>query len=169
MVRRTGFKYMVLDNEIVKHNSEKPNTDLLILNCLDEITGLKKGEIVYSIESDNEINELFKNKKEFVNWQKKIIKNEIILKGIGSKMALKKFRQNLSPEIINDISLRSGSARFTNSQLDGYCNIIVFRDSVVFMSRIKKYFFRIDDRNVSFFMKSLIGVFDDLLDYRPIV
>ena len=44
--------------------------------------------------------------------------------------------------IIKNIKSRSGSARFTDKPLEGYCNIILFRDSIIFASRVKDYFFR---------------------------
>jgi hypothetical protein len=45
----------------------------------------------------------------------------------------------------------------------------VFENSVVFFSRVKKYFYRIDDEYVSGFIKTIVGVFDDVLKFERIV
>ena len=169
IVKKNGFRYSISDKKINKHTTQKTSTAQSIKECLNEITRLKKGEIVYSIESDGEINELFKDKRDFIDWQKKVSQRGIVFKGIGSKIALQKFRINLNEEMIKNIKSRSGSARFTDKPLEGYCNIILFRDSIIFASRVKDYFFRIDDNNISDFMKNIVYLFDDLLEYKPIV
>ncbi|MEI7513463.1 MAG: hypothetical protein WCJ74_02480 [bacterium] len=169
VIKKRGFLYFLQDGKMKKYEPAMTDPIRAIADCMNEIALLKKGEVVYSIESDNEIGELFKNRQDLLNWHKKVVKRGIIFKGIGSGQALNSFRLRLGESLSELINQRSGSARFTDSPLHGHCTIVVFENSAVFFSRSKKYFHRIDDEYVSRFIKTIIGVFDDVLKFERIV
>jgi predicted transcriptional regulator len=169
IIEKRGFLYSLIDDKMKKYEPALTDPIKAIADCMNEITLLKKGDVIYSIESDNEISELFKNRKDFLNWQRKVVKRGIIFKGVGSNQALDSFRLKLDDGLVKIINERSGSSRFTDSPLHGHCTIVVFENSVVFFSRVKKYFYRIDDEYVSGFIKTIVGVFDDVLKFERIV
>lgn len=136
---------------------------------MEELLTLKKGEIIYSIESDEEIRELLGNREELMRWQKTIAKKKIVLKGIGTNNALRTLRAMASTELMKHISKRSGAARFTDENIKGICVLVSFRDSVVFFSRKRSFFYRIDDSEVSKFVQSVIDLLYGYLEYRQIV
>ncbi len=167
LVRKNGFKY----NLITKLKSEDGdyNEKNKINALLDELLELKKGEIIYSIESDGEIEYLLNEEGGAVEWQKTIANKGIVLKGIGSTEALKFFKDNKNKELDNEIKRRSGTARFIEDPLSGYCNIVSFRNSVIFFSRKKNYFYRINNEHVAKFVQIIMESFYLKLEYKALV
>lgn len=169
VIKKRGFLYFLQDGKMKKYEPAMTDPIRAIADCMNEIALLKKDTIVYSIESDREIDELFKNRQDFLNWQRKVVRRGVIFKGVGSNQALNSFRLRLDDNLGKIINERSGSARFTDSILHGHCTILVFENSTVFFSRVKKYYYRIDDEYPSEFIKTIIGVFDDILKFERIV
>ncbi|MFA5934349.1 MAG: HTH domain-containing protein [Candidatus Paceibacterota bacterium] len=153
---KDGFLYSLCDNKYIKCEFKQNDSLSQINNFFEELLNLKKGEVIYSIETDEEIKSLFNDRINFLNWQKKISNKGIILKGIGSLKALHYFKLALSNNENNAIKDRSGSARFLNEPLSGNCTLIVFKESTVFLSRAKKFFYRIDNSFIANFLKVVI-------------
>lgn len=129
---------------------------------------MQKGEIIYSIESDEEIEYFLEIEKGLPEWQKTIADRGIVLKGIGSSKALSLFRNILNKNLGSQIKRRSGSARFMAETLSGPCILVSFHDSVVFFSRKNKYFYRIDDANIARFIQAIIEALYLSLQYKPL-
>lgn len=156
IVSKADFIYSLKNKELVKYPIDIDTPHKKIEDLLEEIAEQKRGEIIYSIETDAEIKELFKDRNSFEKWQRKITNNEIVLKGVGSVAALDFFKKMTNDNDRKILGRRSGSARFLKEPLSGYCVLVVFKNSIVFMSRVKKYFYRIDDVYISEFMKSIV-------------
>ncbi len=167
VVIKEQFKYFLTLDGLVQ--SKKYVFKEKIEDLLKEMLSLKKGEIIYSIESDEEIEYLFKKEKGLLNWQKNIADKGIVLKGIGSIRALSFFRSIQSKNLNAQIKRRSGSARFIVETLSGPCILVSFRSSIIFFSRKNKYFYRIDDINVSRFIQIVIETLYLNLQYEPLV
>lgn len=169
IVSRVDYNYF-MTNRSLKKKQEKRQSDILnIENLMDQILNLKSGEIIYSIESDEEIVELFKDNYKLLEWQKSITDKGIVLKGIGSKQALTHFRSKLNSKLRQEIQKRSGSARFTDDKIPGYCTVISFRNTVVFMSRKKRFFYKIESDYVSNFLQFIIDTLYSSLEYKPLL
>ncbi len=166
IIIKDEFFYSLCSNSYSKHDFKQDNPLVAINKFFEELLNLKKGEIIYSIETDEEIKSIFNNRNTFLNWQKKISEKSIILKGVGSLRALHHFRQTLSNKENEVIKTRSGSARFFNQPLLGSCTIVTFKDSVVFLSRSKRFFYRIDNQYIAFFLKDIIGRIYTGLEYK---
>lgn len=170
IVSKNGFCYFLVNTKWRTHNLKESIPKEQIKTLMTEMLELKKGEIIYSIESDEEIKELFKSsKKELLVWQKTVAQKEIVLKGIGTKKALTILRPMLDVNLSDVVKKRSGSARFMNEAIKGHCTLVSFRSSVIFFSRTKKFFYRIDDQNISVFIQGIIDSLYDFLQYYPIV
>lgn len=169
LVRKHRFKYTLAAN-LTQINTPRESTPReQIKKLMQELLGLKRGEIVYSIESEEEIRELFSSKKELVSWQKEIAKKGVVLKGIGTIHALNTFRTMLDSALKSEIKKRSGAARFTKESLGGPCTLVSFRNSVIFFSRTKNFFFRINNQSTAMFTQRIIDILYNLLEYHPIV
>lgn len=168
MVAKNNFKYSLIDKELSKYESPILDPITQIKDLMYKILKLKCGDIVYSIESDNEISSLFSDKGSFLNWQKEVTKNGIVLKGIGSENALKYFKSQLSEEMAETLNQRSGTARFINTAIPGYCTIITFQNQIYFISRSKKYFYSIENEYVAEFMRGIIELIYSFSDYKSI-
>lgn len=169
LVKKNGFKYTPAHPLLQIKSPQEKTPREQIEALMQELLKLKRGEIIYSIESDEEIKELFRSKKELLDWQKAVAKKGIVLKGVGSTNALDFFRTMLDPVLQREIKKRSGAARFTHSNIKGSCALVSFRDSVIFFSRAKNFFFRIDNPNVAKFTQGIMDSLYNLLEYRPIV
>ena len=169
IVVKNNFLYSLKDGELRKLDITKENSSEKIDKLLNELCNLKRGEIIYSIESDAEIRELFNNKSDFMRWQKKLVNRGIVLKGIGSINALNYFKNRINTDDRIIIKKRSGSARFFGESLDGYCSLVVFRETIVFMSKVKKYFYRIDNYFVSQFFRDIINRVYQNQEYKKLV
>lgn len=139
-----------------------------IQKLMEELLELKKGEIIYSVESDEEIKELFKTPKELMIWQKAIAKKKIVLKGVGAKNAVHILRTMASAELLEHIGKRSGAARITSEEIRAACTLVSFRGSVVFFSRKRGFFYRIDNAEVAKFTQSIIDLLYNHLEYQKI-
>ena len=168
IIIKDNFLYSLRDNSYSKHEFIQNNPLIAIDSFFDELLSLKKGDIIYSIETDEEIKFLFNNRNSFLNWQKKISAKEVILKGIGSLSALQYFKQALSNDENSVIKTRSGSARFIDEPLSGSCTLVIIKDSVVFLSRSKRFFNRIDNHYIAGFLKDVVDRIYTELDYRTI-
>lgn len=166
ILEKERFEYFLVSNNLTQ--SEKYDTKRKIDNLLKEMLGLRKGEIIYSIESDEEIEYLLEIEKGLPEWQKTIADRGIILKGIGSTKALSLFRNMLNENLGSQIKRRSGSARFMAETLSGPCILVSFYNSVVFFSRKNKYFYRIDDANIARFIQAIIETLYCNLQYKPL-
>ena len=101
VIQKEKFEYTLISNSLVKsdtYDAKKKIEDLLV-----EMLGLRKGDIIYSIESDEEIEYLLKNEKGLPKWQKAIADRGIVLKGIGSAKALALFRNIQTDELAREI------------------------------------------------------------------
>lgn len=166
IIIKDDFFYSLCSNSYSKHDFKQDNPLVAINKFFEELLNLKKGEIIYSIETDEEIKSLFNNRNNFLNWQKKISEKAIILKGVGSLNALQYFKQTLSNNENEVIKTRSGSARFFDEPLLGSCTLVMVKDSVVFLSRAKKFFYRIDNQYIACFLKEIIDRIYTELEYR---
>lgn len=169
LVTRKWFVYTLTDSGLQSRPMRSNNPQMSIEMFTKELLGSKKGEVIYSVESEEELKELFKSRKEFLDWQRAAIKKGIVLKGIGTARALDTFRALLDEQIKGIIKKRSGAARFTEQNLRGACSLIVFRDSVVFMSRSKNLFYRIVDHEVAIFTQDILELLYGFLEYKPLV
>jgi len=168
LVQKKGFIYSLheqLSEKLLENISPSEQINLLMKELLE----LKKGEIIYSIESDEEIRALFKTPKELMHWQKTVAERGIVLKGIGTKNAARILRTMASKELMKHIQKRSGAARFTGEHIKAACTLVSFKDSVVFFSRKQSFFYRIDDSEVSKFVQSVIDLLYGHLEYQQIV
>ena len=168
LVRKNGFKYSLREHLGEKTFKDPFPSDKIRL-LMKELLLLKKDEIIYSVESDEEIRALFNNSKELLAWQKTVVKRGIVLKGIGTKNALKIFQSMASEELMKRVGERSGAARFTSEHIPAACTLVSFRSSVVFFSRKQNFFYRIDNPEVSKFVQSVIDLLYNHLEYRQIV
>lgn len=168
LVTKDGFTYS-LHEQLHKKSLRTISAPDQIHALMEELLRLKKGEIIHSIESDEEIRELFKSPREMLLWQKKIAKRKIVLKGIGTKSALRILKKLASDEFMKHIARRSGAARFTDEHIKASCTLVSFRDSVVFFSRRRKLFYRIDNSEISKFVQSIIDLLYNTLEYQKIV
>lgn len=168
LIAKNEFLYTLVSGTPILHERTRENPKKRTKELLAEILELQTGEVLYSVESDEEIKELFRSEKELLNWQKIIAAKGIVLKGIGSSDTLK-FVRSLDDEMKREMKKRSGAARFTEDSIKGACVLVSFRNSVVFFSRVKNYFYRIDDAFVASFVQGLIDSFYETLRYQPIV
>lgn len=169
LVSRTGFCYRLVDRNLVQHASEQVKPTEQIRAIMGEILHLKRGAIVYSIESDEEIAVLFASRTELLDWQKKVARRGVVFKGIGSKQALATMRTLMDANLAHAIRSRSGSARITGESLKGPCTLISFDSSVIFFSRTNELFYRINDATVARFTQGVMEVLYELLEYHPII
>lgn len=169
LVIKKEFIYKLIDLNLTKIKSEKADPQKQIMNLMAEILKLNHGDTVHSIESEEEIKKIFESKKEFLEWQKIAVKKEIIFKGIGTKQSLKIFQSMIEGNLKEEIKKRSGSARFTNNEIKGPCTLISFKNTVVFFSRTKNFYHRVDDHTVAKFTQSIIDILYGDLEYQPLV
>ncbi len=150
-------KFIVKDGHgyrLNKHISSSPlsiytDSNVLIKKLMGELLTLKKGEIIYSIEADSEIETLVKDRVWFSKWQDTVIKNGIVLKGVGSANGLLLLKNILTEKEKSKIKERSGSARFIPTEINTHINLIVFKNSTVLFSRKLNIFQRIDNKDIS--------------------
>lgn len=148
---------------------KKLDFDVQIRSLMKEILSLKKGEIVYSIESKEEIRELFQDKKWLQKWQETVAQKEIVLKGIGDISSLEEFLTNLDESIKTKIEKRSGSARFSKENIKGPCVLVSYLETTVFYSRKKKFFYRIDNKYIAIFIQSILESYYNQSEYIKII
>lgn len=168
LVNKSGFRYSLLITElkfIGKNCNEKDKINAL----LKELLELNSGEIIYSIESDEEIRYLLNKHAGLVEWQKAVVKKGIVLKGIGSMEALRFFKNNKNKELDSEIRHRSGAARFIEGYIPSSCVVISFRSSVIFFSREKSYFYRINNKYIAKFIQNIIETLYLKLKYKSLV
>lgn len=168
-VVKDGFAYVLTSAKWKPYVENAKDPKEQIKAFMHEMLLLKRGEILYSIESDEEIQELVRSKKEFLNWQKAATEKGVVLKGIGTKNALSFFQSMLDDNLTQVIKRRSGSPRLTGGTIQGPCVFVSFRNSIVFFSRRKNFFYRIDDAHVARFSQSIIDLLYNALEYQPIV
>jgi len=169
LVAKNGFLYTITNKKWKSYDQKESTPTVQIKKLMDEMLTLKKGEIIYSIESDEEIRELSNLKKELLYWQRGVVKKGIVLKGIGTKKSLGAFQEILNKELSEEIKKRSGSARFTDDTIKGPCVLVSFKNTVVFFSRSKNFFYRIDNPNVARFMQGVIDSLYSHYQYKNIV
>lgn len=169
MVAKKDFLYFLSDRNIEKHTTQKQTPLSDIDNLMKEISNLRGGEIVYSVESDEEIRELFTHKNDLLQWQKKVARNRIVLKGIGSMVGLQYFQSMIDREMVKEIKQRSGSGRFSETPISGYCTIISFRQSVIFLSRKKQYYYRVDNEHVAAVVQKIIDLLYGYLEFKTLM
>ncbi len=165
LISRDGFRYSLQKPLLAKR---LPTAQDQIHALMEEILTLTRGEIIRSIESDDEIRELFRDPREFSRWQKTAAEHGIVFKGIGTKSAVR-LLQTMSPaEALHHISKRSGSARVTNEEIPAACVVVSFRDSTIFFSRKRLFFYRIDNPDVARFSQGIIDMLYNYLEYQRI-
>lgn len=169
LVIKEGYAYMTTSDKWQPYvdNIKTPKEHIKALTR--EMLGLKQGEIIYSIESDEEIRELFKSRKELLFWQNAVAEKGIVLKGVGTKKALSFFQSMLDSSLHKAIMKRSGSPRLTGDTIQGPCVLVSFQTSVIFFSRSKNFFYRIDNAYVAHFSQSVIDLLYNALEHQPIV
>ncbi len=168
IIIKNNFQYSLYNKSYSKHEFKQNNPLIAINDFFNELLNLKKSDIIYSVETDEEIKYLFNSKNNFLNWQKKITEKAIVLKGIGSLSALQYFKQALSNDENDVVRTRSGSARFFNEPLLGNCTLVIVKNSVVFLSRTKKFFFRIDNQYIANFLKEIVDKIYTDLEYKKV-
>lgn len=167
IVRKNKFEYSLTSSDLMQ--SEKYDAERKIEKLLQEMLIFKRGEIIYSIESDEEIEYLLKVEAGLPKWQKTVADKGIVLKGIGSTKALSLFRNMQDVFLGSELKRRSGSARFMVEQLSGPCMLVSFHSSVIFFSRKNKYFYRIDDASIARFVQAVIETLYLNLQYKPLI
>lgn len=168
LLKKDGFTYR-LRVTLEPSENQKSEVSEQIQAALEEILHLSRGEIVYSIESDEEISELLTSESGLPNWQKQIADRKIVLKGVGSTQALSMLRSGFDDKLKENIRRRSGSARFLRDELKGPGVLLTFKHSVIFFSRKRKYFYRIDDAFVARFIQNIIDILYLSLEHQPVV
>lgn len=169
LLKREGFRYHVLNSLTTYQEQCTQGVPKRIDDVLSEILKLKKGEVVYSIESDDEISALLECDAGLPDWQKAVADKGIVLKGIGSTEALSLFQARIGDAARHEIEKRSGAARFTDDMLEGSGVLLTFEKTLVVFSRHRDYFYRIDDSDVAQFIQSIVELLYSLLEYHPIV
>lgn len=169
IIFKNCFLYSLQDSKLAEYHFNDVDVFKKISNLLNELTELKMGEIVYSIETDAEIKALFGNKNELMKWQKSIADKGVVLKGIASTDALIFLKNKTNPIEQTIFKERSGSARFSSESLPGNCTLVVFRNTTVFMSRSEKYFYRINNAFVSEFIRQIFDKIYLGLEYKKLV
>lgn len=170
IVARDKFNYTLIDKRLHRHkvkDAADPATQIKAL--LEEILLLKRGEIIYSIKSDEEIEYLLRKESGLPKWQREVADKGIVLKGIGSTSALRLFRSIADEPLKKELRRRSGSARFATEMIGGACMLASFRDSIVFFSRKKNFFYRIDNEEVARFTQKVIDLLYQTLRHHPIL
>jgi len=168
IVIRDEFLYSLQTSLREKAVPTVPTAQDQIDALMKEMLGLDSGEIIRSIESDEEIRELFKDSDAFLHWQKIVTKRKIVLKGIGTKNALRMIQTLAPAEAIRHIRKRSGAARVTTENISGACVLISFRQSTIFFSRKRQIFYRINDAGTAHFTQSIIDMLYSHLEYQKI-
>ena len=169
LIAQQGFLYSIVSSQLQKYSKKSTAPREQIKALLSEVLTLQRGEVVYSVESDEEIQWLLKNEQGLPEWQKAIAKKGVVLKSIGSTGMLKVFQSIISKELGAHIKQRSGAARFTGEPLLGTCTLVAFRDSVIFFSRKKAFFFRIDNPDAAILIKSSLELLYAQLRYYPLI
>lgn len=149
LILKDNYTYRLNSNVTPSPLSLYTDSNILIEKLMKELLTLKRGEIIYSIEADSEIKTLVKDKEWFLKWQNKIVKNGIVLKGIGSNNGLLLLKNILNEKDKSKIKERSGSARFIPTEINTQINLVIFRNSTVLFSRKLNIFQRIDNKNIS--------------------
>ncbi|OGM93361.1 hypothetical protein A2333_02865 [Candidatus Wolfebacteria bacterium RIFOXYB2_FULL_49_7] len=170
LISQSRLTYRLADERLqhhgVKHVAQATDQ---IRSLLEEMLSLRKGDIVYSIESDEEIRYLLHKEAGLLKWQQAIAVKGIVLKGVGSTEALHLFRSIVEEALKTSIKRRSGSARFMAGRITGSCILTSFRDSVVFFSRKENFFHRIDNAEVAKFTQGVIDILYLQLRYHPLI
>ncbi|AKM78225.1 MAG: hypothetical protein UX49_C0001G0006 [Candidatus Wolfebacteria bacterium GW2011_GWC2_46_275] len=169
IVIRKGFDYTLASEQLKPSEAQGADARKQIASLLREMLQLKRGEILYSIESDAEIKELLETEGGLLEWQKTLADKGIVLKGIGSSKALTLFRSSIDKRLQGEIKRRSGSARFTIDAIPGSCMLVSFRDSIVYFSRKHNYFYRIDNADAALFAQSIIESLYLRLHYHKLI
>jgi DNA-binding Lrp family transcriptional regulator len=149
LIVKDNYNYGLNKNITTSPLSIYTDSNILIEKLMKELLTLKRGEIIYSIEADSEIRTLVKDRNWFLKWQNKIIKNGIVLKGVGSNNGLLLLKNILNENEKSKLKGRSGSARFIPTEINTHINLVVFRNSTVLFSRKLNIFQRIDNKNIS--------------------
>lgn len=168
IIKKEKFRY-ILCNQLHEKSFKNNSPPDQIHSLLQELLRLEKGEIIYSIESNEEIRELFKAPEELLDWQKTIAERGIVLKGIGTENSLDIFRTLANAELTEWVKKRSGSARFTHQNIGAACTLVSFRNSVIFFSRKKGLFYRIDNSEVAKFVQSTTDLLFSHLEHHQIL
>ncbi len=157
LVIKKGSVYFLNKNAFPMQNEQVVvSTSMQIENLMKELLHLKAREVIYSIESDDDLALLIQDRRWFTKWQKEIARRGIVLKGIGSDVGLRLFKNLLNSNEKTILQKRSGSARFVPFEITNKPNFIVFRDSVVFFSRRLNIFERIDNQNIADLCKTIL-------------
>lgn len=135
---------------------------------LDLALKLKRGEVVYSIETPGDILSLFKDtKKEWLkHWQEAVAREGIVLKGISNPTGLDIFKKNLG-NLSDILKKRSGSARFI-SDIKISTSIVSFKDYLCFFSRQSRKFVVIKDETIAITMQSIIDIIYNMSEYKSL-
>ncbi|MCC7004883.1 hypothetical protein IT397_03130 [Candidatus Nomurabacteria bacterium] len=135
---------------------------------LDLALKLTRGEVVYSIETPEDINDLFSKTSIswLKQWQSKIARKGIVLKGLSNPKGLDVFQKS-AKKLFELLSKRSGSARFLE-ELEVRMSVVSFRDYVCFFSRSKNKFFVIKDSDLSVTIQSILDFVFNLSEYKNI-
>lgn len=129
---------------------------------------LKRGEIIYSVETPEDIAELFSGKYSnwVKRWQTEVAKKGVVLKGMSNPRGLEIFNKT-SKNMLDLLSKRSGSARFLND-LEVRTSIVSFGDYLCFFSRKRNDFVVIKDQNIAVTIQSILDFLYSLSEYRDI-
>ena len=169
LLTKDGFDYDLADRKLRKHKDSRSEAKGQISVLLKEMLELERGDIIYSIESDEEIEYLLREEKGLLKWQGAVAEKGIVLKGVGSPRALSLFRSIMDEKLSREIKKRSGSARFTAEGIPGPCILVSFKNSIVFFSRKRNFFYRIDDTYVARFTQNVMESLYLQLQYRPLI
>lgn len=169
VIVKKGFTYLPLQRNLRPRKESGATAKKQIEDLLQETLTLKRGEVLFSIESDEEIKELLDSEGGLPAWQKAAADKGIVLKSIGSIQALAYFRTAIDEKLGAEIKRRSGAARFMTDVIPGSCTLVSFRDSVVFFSRKNDLFYRIDNADVAHFTQSIIEFLYMRLQYHKLI
>lgn len=169
LVVKKGFAYLPLQRNLRPRKEGGATAKKQIEDLLQETLALKRGEILFSIESDEAIKELLDSEGGLPAWQKAAADKGIVLKSIGSIQALAYFRTAIDEKLGAEIRRRSGAARFITDAIPGSCTLVSFRDSVVFFSRKNSFFYRIDNADVARFTQNIMEFLYVRLQYHKLI
>ncbi|MFA6227461.1 MAG: hypothetical protein WC631_03225 [Candidatus Paceibacterota bacterium] len=151
----------------------KKNSDSGLMPYFKDLNGfldlalkLKRGEVIYSIETPEDIDVLLKNtEKEWLkHWQETVARKGIVLKGISSPTGLDIFKKSLG-NLSEILKKRSGSARFI-SDIKIQTSIVSFKDYICFFNRRNKKFVVIKDETIATTMQSIIDFIYNISEYK---
>ncbi|MDO9399509.1 MAG: hypothetical protein Q7T79_02390 [bacterium] len=155
----------------IRLNSKQKNFFLPkdIHSFLEIALQMKRGEIIYSIETSEDVKFLFEDKEWNLKWQEKASRKGIVLKGIGTIGGVKFFEQGkIIGTLLEILKKRSGSARILPNELNFPLSIVSFKNFTGFFSRSKDILYTIHDENIAKTIQAILDFVYEQSNYKNI-